>query len=302
MGRRVWARGWGLWAGGQGRAASGTSRARAWCCAQQSQPGLDTAGRRAGPGASAPSRSPRSVLVGQPWGPCPPAEGRAGSPMRAAPLSSGPSWTERARSGRFLGAHTLTVNARCSKGSDAASSGGLEVSPSPDASWALPPPPACSSLRAREGLLPHRLIHPRAAPSRPGGRLHGRGAWRGVRAEQPGRSARPQASCCPWAAAARLPRPWTPCPLQESAMAPEWGSTSQARTASKKDLCRCCPPSKGPGGVSEGSPSSVTGVLREEGDAERSLEGAGARLPCPESHPGPIIHHPSVHPLIACGP
>lgn len=79
----------GLWAGGQGRAASRTSRARAWCCAQQSQPGLDTAGGGAGPGASAPSRSPRSVLVGRPWGPCLPAEGRAGSPVRADPLSSG---------------------------------------------------------------------------------------------------------------------------------------------------------------------------------------------------------------------
>ena len=70
------------------------------------------------------------------------------------------------------------------------------------------------------------------------------------------------------------------------------------RTANKKDLCRCCPPSKGPGGVSEGSPSSVTGVLREEGDAEGSLGGAGARLPCPGSHSGPIrqsIIHPSIH-------
>lgn len=81
-------------------------------------------------------------------------------------------------------------------------------------------------------------------------------------------------------------------------MAPEWGSTSQARTVSKRDLCRCCPPSKGPGGVSEGSPSSVTGVLREEGDAGGSLGGAGARVPCPGSHPGPIrqsIIHPSIH-------
>ena len=141
-GERMGGEGW-----GPGRAASRTSRAPAWCCAQQSQPGLDTAGGGAGLGASAPSRSPHSVPVGQPWGPCLPAEGRAGSPVRAAPLSSGPSWTEGAGSGRFLGAHTLTVNTRCPKGSDTASSGGLEGSPCPDASWVLPPPPACSSLR-----------------------------------------------------------------------------------------------------------------------------------------------------------
>lgn len=123
----------------------------------------------------------------------------------------------------------------------------------------------------------------------------------------PGRAAWAQrqatASCCPWAAAARLPRPWTPCPLQESAMAPEWGDVD-LRTANEKDLCRCRPLSKGSGGVSEGSPSSVTGVLREEGNAGGSLGGSWgtAAMPWVTPWPHPSVHHPSVHPLIACGP
>ena len=93
----------------------------------------------------------------------------------------------------------------------------------------------------------------------------------------------PQASCC---LPATPPGPTSSAGVNDG---PGKGSMSQPRTLRKMDLCRHCPPSRGPGGVSEGSPRAVTGVLREEGDTGGSPGGAGAWPPCPGSHPGPII-------------
>lgn len=91
----------GPWGGGQGRGSLRTGRVRV-VLGGGAQPGLDMAGRGGGWGPC-PLRSARCVLVGRPWGPCA-RGGRVGSPEGPSPchrhpLSSGPSWTEGARSG-----------------------------------------------------------------------------------------------------------------------------------------------------------------------------------------------------------
>jgi len=138
----------------------------------------------------------------------------------------------------------------------------------------------------------------------PGAGLGVRGSTKNAcRAEQPGRRARPATSIllpvghsCP---PATPPGPMSSAGVNDG---PGKGSMSQPRTVRKIDLCRHCPTSKGPGGVSEGSPRAVTGVLREEGDTGGSPGERGhgchalGHTLAPSSW---SVHHPSIHCLRA---
>lgn len=84
LGERTGALGWGP---GEGSLQDRQSPRVVLRPAEPAWPGHGRQGR--GAGAPAPSRSARCVLVGRPWGPCLPAEGRAGSPVRAPPRVTG---------------------------------------------------------------------------------------------------------------------------------------------------------------------------------------------------------------------